>query len=181
MVFEDVGVGFLVSSGLVSELCVWSKSVFVKTTMMPLPASMIWPARDWSSLEWGSVASTRRAQMSDSSIAARVRRAENFSMPTSRLPGLRRPAVSRISRFLPWNLTLMRLTSRVVPWREETMACCFLPRELKRLLLPTLGRPIRAILSGLATLSTSVAGWSRQEVLEFSSAELSEKFRELSR
>ncbi len=41
------------------------------------------------------------AQISVSSMAARVRKAENFSMPTSRLPGLRRPAVSRISRVRP--------------------------------------------------------------------------------
>ena len=28
------------------------------------------------------------------------------------------------------------------------MACCFFPRELKRLDFPTFGRPMRAILSG---------------------------------
>ena len=78
-----------------------SRSVFVTTTMMPLPASTIWPARDWSSLECGSVESTRRAQISASSMAARVRMALNFSIPTSRLPGFRRPAVSRISISLP--------------------------------------------------------------------------------
>lgn len=70
--------------------------------MIPFPASMICPARAWSSLECGSVASTSKAQMSASSMAARVRRAENFSMPTSRLPGLRKPAVSRISSVRPW-------------------------------------------------------------------------------
>ena len=136
-----------------------TRSALVRMTIIPLPASMIWPASDWSSLECGSVASTRRAQMSDSSMAARVRRAENFSMPTSRLPGLRRPAVSRISRFRPRKRTSTRLTSRVVPWRELTRACCFWPRELKRLDLPTLGRPIRAsfksLLASLRYLSLS--------------------------
>ena len=76
---------------------------------------MISPARDWSSFECGSVESTRSAQMSDSSIAERVRIAENFSIPTSRWPGFLRPAVSRISRFFPLNLREMRLMSRVVP------------------------------------------------------------------
>lgn len=86
--------------------------------------------------------------MSASSIAERVRRAENFSIPISRRPGFLKPAVSRISRerFLKRRLT--RLMSRVVPWREETRACCFLARELKRLDFPTFGRPIRAILRG---------------------------------
>ena len=73
------------------------RSSLVMTIMIPLPASMIWPARTWSSLAWGSVASMSRAQTSASSMAERVRRAENFSMPTSRLPGLRSPAVSKIS------------------------------------------------------------------------------------
>ncbi len=35
-----------------------------------------------------------------------------------------------------------------MPWREETRACCFWPRELKSEDLPTLGLPIKAILSG---------------------------------
>ena len=125
-------------------------------TIIPFPFLTISPARDWSSFEWGSVASRRRAQISASSIAARVRRAENFSIPTSRLPGLRRPAVSRISRDFPLYLTSTRLTSRVVPWRLETRACCFLPRELKRLDLPTLGRPMRANFIALACGRKSV-------------------------
>ena len=41
-----------------------------------------------------------------------------------------------------------RFMSRVVPWRELTMACCFLPSELKREDFPTLGRPIREIFRG---------------------------------
>lgn len=36
--------------------------------------------------------------------------------------------------------------SRVVPCLELTRACCFLARELKKLDLPTLGRPMRASL-----------------------------------
>lgn len=46
----------------------------------------------------------------------------------------------------------MRLTSRVVPARLETTACCFLPRVLNKLDLPTLGRPTRAILSVVSSL-----------------------------
>lgn len=92
-----------------------TRSVLLRTTMIPFPFLTISPARDWSSLEWGSVASIRRAQTSASSMAARVRRAENFSIPTSRFPALRRPAVSRISRDFPLNFTSTRLTSRVVP------------------------------------------------------------------
>ena len=118
--------------------------------MIPLPASIICPARDWSSLEWGSFASIRSAQMSASSMAARVRMAENFSIPTSRLPGFLRPAVSRISIVWPLNLIRMRLMSRVVPCLELTMACCFWPSRLKRLDFPTFGRPMRAnLIKGL--------------------------------
>lgn len=124
------------------------RSVLVRTTMIPLPALTISPASDWSSLECGSVASISRAQMSDSSMAARVRSAENFSMPTSRLPGLRKPAVSRICRLWFLNFISTRLTSRVVPCLLDTMACCFLARLLNRLDLPTLGRPISAMLIG---------------------------------
>lgn len=84
--------------------------------------------------------------MSASSIALKVRIAENFSIPTSRRPGFLRPAVSRISigRFLKRIST--RLISRVVPCFEETTACCFFASELKRLDFPTFGRPIRASL-----------------------------------
>ena len=120
------------------------RSDLVTTRMIPLPALMISPARAWSSLAWGSVASTRRAQISASSMAARVRRAENFSIPTSRLPGFLRPAVSRISRLWPLNLISKRLMSLVVPCLLLTIACCFWPRLLKRLDLPTFGRPMRA-------------------------------------
>ena len=133
-------------------------------TIIPLPASTIWPARDWSNLLWGSVASTRSAQMSASSMAARVRMAENFSMPTSRRPGFLRPAVSKISRVWPLYLTRTRFTSRVVPWRLLTMACCFLARELKRLDLPTFGRPMRAIFKGVSVFfGLSVSSWCERE------------------
>ena len=120
------------------------RSVFVTTTIIPLPALIISPARAWSSLACGSVASIRSAQTSVSSIAESVRRAENFSIPTSRFPGFLKPAVSRISKFLFLYFISRRLTSRVVPWRELTMACCFFPRVLKSEDLPTFGRPIRA-------------------------------------
>ena len=132
------------SSRFFSTFSGGTRSVLLRTTIIPLPFLTISPARVWSSLEWGSVASIRRAQTSASSIAAKVRRAENFSIPTSRFPGFRRPAVSRISRVSPLNFTSTRLMSRVVPWRLETRACCFFPRELKRLDLPTFGRPIKA-------------------------------------
>lgn len=125
-----------------------SRSVLVTTRIIPFPASMISPARLWSSLQCGSVLSTSRQQTSASSIAARVRSAENFSMPTSLLPGRRRPAVSSNSMLRPLYLIVVRLTSRVVPARFATTACCFLAKVLKRELLPTFGRPIRASLSG---------------------------------
>ena len=87
--------------------------------------------------------------MSASSIAARVLIALNFSMPTSRFPGFLRPAVSKISISLPLYLMFTRLMSRVVPCLLLMMACCFLPRALNRLDLPTFGRPIKAILRSL--------------------------------
>ena len=125
-----------------------TRSALVTTKIIPFPALMICPARDWSSLARGSVASISRAETSDSSMAASERMAENFSTPTSRLPGRRRPAVSRISIACFLNLIVTRLISRVVPCWLLTRACCFLARPLKRLDLPTLGRPIRASLMG---------------------------------
>ena len=86
-----------------------------------------------------------------------MRIAENFSMPTSLRPGFLRPAVSRISISRPLNLTDTRLISLVVPWREETRACCFFARLLNRDDLPTLGRPIRAILRGGSLVASPAA------------------------
>ena len=140
------------------------------TMMIPLPASTIWPASDWSSLLWGSVESMSKQQMSDSSMAARVLMAENFSRPTSRLPGLRRPAVSSISRSRPLYFNCRRLMSRVVPCFELTIACCLRPRVLNRDDLPTFGRPMRAILSGamLDGFSCAVVPWSSlKELFKF--------------
>ena len=114
--------------------------------IIPLPASTICPASDWSNLECGSVESTNKQQMSASSIAANVRIAENFSIPTSRLPGFLSPAVSRISSSRPLYLICTLFTSRVVPCLELTIACCFLPSALNSDDFPTFGLPIRAIL-----------------------------------
>ena len=79
-------------------------------------------------------------------MAARVRRTLNFSMPISCLPWRRIPAVSSSSIACPWYCRRTRLTSRVVPARLATMACCLPASVLNRLDLPTFGRPIRAIL-----------------------------------
>ena len=47
--------------------------------------------------------------------------------------------------------------SRVVPERLATIACCFSARVLKRLDLPTFGRPMRAILRLLSSVLTGLS------------------------
>ena len=115
------------------------------TRIKPLPASLIRPAIFWSSCTFNSLASITSRQMSDCSIALRLRITLKRSMPTSILPLRLIPAVSSSSISRPLNFTIVLLMSRVVPARSATIACCFLARVLNSCDLPTFGRPKIAI------------------------------------
>ena len=93
---------------------------------------------------FNSFASIKSKQISASSIAFKVRSTENFSIPTSCLPGLRIPAVSMISIVFSLNLISVRFVSRVVPATFATIACCFPAIVLKRYDFPAFGRPTKA-------------------------------------
>ena len=85
------------SASLVKASLPSTASHLLTTSTRPFPASFMSPASFWSICALSSLTSMSSKQTSDSSIAARVRRTENFSIPCSCLPLRRTPAVSRSS------------------------------------------------------------------------------------
>ena len=129
--------------------------------IMPFPASIIFPAMTKSWCVTPSMASINRTQMLASSMAFWVRTVDQNSMFRSIFPGFLRPAVSRNVKVWPVSsVCWMSMVSRVVPAMSDTMVLSWLMILLRRLLLPTFGRPTRASFIWLGfAVSSVVCGW----------------------
>ena len=105
-------------------------------------------------------------------IASTSGKVSNATLTIPRLRGLWalcRPGVSRSTNWWSWPLTIPMIRLRVVCGLGETMDIFWPSRQLRRVDLPTLGGPMRAMTPVLINLSSELgmveSKWVREKFL----------------